>query len=59
MSLVYAMPQATNDGWTAATIGLLASSAVLLVGSVVIESRSRWPLLPLQIFRLRTLRRPT
>ena len=56
MLLVYAMTRATNDGWTAAsTIGLLAASAALLVAFIVIESRSRWPLLPLQIFRLRTL----
>ena len=56
MLLVYAMTRATATGWTAAsTIALLASSAALLVGFVVIESRSRWPLLPLQIFRLRTL----
>src|SRR2546422_774042 len=56
MLLVYAMTRATAAGWTAAsTIALLASSAALLVGFVVIESRSRWPLLPLQIFRLRTL----
>jgi len=56
MLLVYALTRATNDGWTASsTIGLLASSAVLLVGFLVIEWRSRWPLLPLQIFRLRTL----
>jgi len=56
MLLVYAMTRATNDGWTASsTIGLLAASAALLVAFVVIESRSRWPLLPLQIFRLRTL----
>jgi EmrB/QacA subfamily drug resistance transporter len=56
MLLVYALTRATSDGWTAAsTIVLLASSAVLLAGFVVIELRSRWPLLPLQIFRLRTL----
>ncbi len=56
MLLVYAMTRATQDGWSApATVALLASAAVLLVGFVAIEARSRWPLLPLQIFRLRTL----
>jgi EmrB/QacA subfamily drug resistance transporter len=56
MLLVYAMTRATQDGWTSAvTVALLLSAAVLLVGFVVIEARSKWPLLPLQIFRLRTL----
>ena len=56
MLLVYAMTRATQDGWTSATtVGLLAAAAALLVGFVVIEARSKWPLLPLQIFRLRTL----
>jgi len=56
MLLVYAMTQATQDGWTSpATVSLLLSAAVLLTGFVLIEARSKWPLLPLQIFRLRTL----
>jgi MFS family permease len=40
---------------TAETIGLLVASAALLVAFVVIELRSKAPLLPLRIFRLRTL----
>jgi EmrB/QacA subfamily drug resistance transporter len=56
MLLVYAMTRATEDGWTGGvTVALLVSAAVLLAGFLVIESRSKWPLLPLQIFRLRTL----
>ena len=56
MLLVYAMTRATQHGWaTSATIGLLAASAVLMVGFVVIETRSAAPLLPMRIFRLRTL----
>jgi len=56
MVLVYAMTRATQNGWTSsATVALLASAAALLVGFVVIEARSKWPLLPLQILRLRTL----
>jgi EmrB/QacA subfamily drug resistance transporter len=56
MLLVYAMTRATQDGRTSfATVGLLAAAAVLLAGFVAIEARSRWPLLPLRIFRLRTL----
>ena len=56
MLLVYAMTRATQHGWgTGATIGLLAAAAVLIAGFFVIESRSKAPLLPLRIFRLRTL----
>jgi EmrB/QacA subfamily drug resistance transporter len=56
MVLVYAMTRATQHGWaTAATVGLLAASAVLILGFLVIESRSKAPLLPMRIFRLRTL----
>ncbi|HZQ65573.1 MAG TPA: DHA2 family efflux MFS transporter permease subunit [Gaiellaceae bacterium] len=56
MLLVYAMTRATTDGWGAgSTIALLAASAVLVLGFVGIELRSRSPLLPLRMFRLRTL----
>src|SRR5439155_14295506 len=56
MLLVYALTRATSDGWGAPlTIALLAASAALVVSFVVIELRSRWPLLPLRIFRSRTL----
>jgi EmrB/QacA subfamily drug resistance transporter len=56
MLLVYAMTRAAQDGWaTASTIGLLAASAALIVAFVVIELRSQAPLLPMRIFRLRTL----
>src|SRR3954470_10640171 len=56
MLLVYAMTRATQHGWaTGTTIVLLAASVALVVGFVVIELRSKAPLLPLRIFRLRTL----
>ncbi len=56
MLLVYAMTRATQDGWgTATTVGLLAASAALVVAFVLIELRSKAPLLPMRIFRLRTL----
>jgi EmrB/QacA subfamily drug resistance transporter len=56
MLLVYAMTRASQHGWiTAETIGLLAASAALVVAFVVIELRSKAPLLPMRIFRLRTL----
>jgi EmrB/QacA subfamily drug resistance transporter len=56
MVLVYALTRATEHGWsTAETIGLLAASAALVAAFFVIELRSKAPLLPLRIFRLRTL----
>ena len=56
MLLVYAMTRATEIGWdTGETIGLLAGAAALIAAFVVIELRSKAPLLPMRIFRLRTL----
>ena len=56
MLLVYALTHASQHGWaTTETVGLLAASAALIVGFLVIEMRSPAPLLPLRIFRLRTL----
>jgi EmrB/QacA subfamily drug resistance transporter len=56
MLLVYAMTRATQQGWaTGETIGLLAASVVLIAAFFAIELRSKAPLLPLRIFRLRTL----
>src|SRR6266511_3757485 len=56
MLLVYALTRAAQHGWgTASTVGLLAASAGLIVAFVVIELRSHAPLLPMRIFRLRTL----
>src|SRR6266566_794317 len=56
MLLVYAMTRATQHGWaTGETIGLLAASVILIAGFFAIELRSKAPLLPLRIFRLRTL----
>jgi EmrB/QacA subfamily drug resistance transporter len=56
MLLVYALTRATTDGWlTSSTIGLLVASALLVLAFVAIELRSKAPLLPLRIFRLRTL----
>src|SRR5216117_2101538 len=56
MLLVYGMTRATQNGWgTPATIGLLTASAVLIASFFLIESRTKAPLLPLRILRLRTL----
>jgi EmrB/QacA subfamily drug resistance transporter len=54
--LVYAVSTAPQVGWgTARTVSLLAVSVVLLAAFVVIETRLETPLLPLRIFRLKTL----
>ncbi len=57
MALVYAIVEATEHGWTSArTLATFVLSAVLLVGFVWIEQRSRAPLVRLSIFRVRSLR---
>jgi EmrB/QacA subfamily drug resistance transporter len=56
MLLVYALTRATGDGWgSPVTVGLLSGAAALIAAFLAIESRSRSPLLPLRIFRLRAL----
>ena len=56
MLLVYALTRATTDGWgTPTTLGLIAGAVALVVAFIVIELRSKAPLLPLRIFRLPTL----
>jgi EmrB/QacA subfamily drug resistance transporter len=54
--LVYALVDANAVGWgSARTIALLAVSVALIAGFIAIERRSRAPLVPFGIFRLRTL----
>jgi EmrB/QacA subfamily drug resistance transporter len=54
--LVYALTKAPQDGWGSAhTVSLLAAAAVALLAFLFIETRVEQPLLPLRIFRLRTL----
>jgi EmrB/QacA subfamily drug resistance transporter len=56
MLLVYATTRATTDGWgTGTTIALLTGSAALVLAFIAIELRSPSPLLPLRIFRVRSL----
>jgi EmrB/QacA subfamily drug resistance transporter len=56
MLLVYAMTRATSDGWgSGSTLALLAGAAALVLAFVAIELRSPSPLLPMRIFRSRTL----
>jgi EmrB/QacA subfamily drug resistance transporter len=54
--LVYALVEAPDAGWgSGQTIGLLALALGLLAVFVAIELRSKAPLVPFSIFRLRTL----
>jgi EmrB/QacA subfamily drug resistance transporter len=54
--LVYAITQANGYGWDSAeTLGLFGASVVLLAAFVAWEARTRDPLMPFSIFRLRTL----
>ncbi|MFD7920723.1 MFS transporter [Streptomyces sp. NPDC059740] len=50
VSLVYGFTRAESDGWTAGvTLGLFAAAVVLLAAFLVVESRTRRPLLPLRV----------
>lgn len=54
--LVYALVDANQAGWgSAQTLALLALSVALLAAFMVIELRTRSPLVPFSIFRLRTV----
>jgi len=56
MALVYAIVNAETDGWgSPVTIGAFAVSSVLLASFVLIELRSKAPLVRLSIFRVRSL----
>src|SRR6266508_6488846 len=56
LALVYAISTAPQAGWSSArTVGLLSVSAVLLAAFLVVESRVEAPLMPLRIFRMRTV----
>ncbi len=56
MVLVYAITRAGQHGWSnPVTVGLLVIAGALIAAFVGIEARSPAPLLPLRIFRLRTL----
>ncbi len=55
--LVYALVDAVNVGWgSSSTLLKIAGAVVLLIAFLAIELRSRAPLMPFSIFRLRTLR---
>jgi EmrB/QacA subfamily drug resistance transporter len=56
MLLVYAVTRTADSGWmNGLTLMLLAASAVLMAAFLAIEFRSPAPLLPMRIFRNRTL----
>src|SRR5215213_2029646 len=56
MLLVYAITRASERGWgSGLSVGMLAGAAALILAFVAIEARSSAPLLPLRIFRARTL----
>jgi EmrB/QacA subfamily drug resistance transporter len=54
--LVYALVQTVDHSWTAPlTIGMFAGAAVLLAGFIATEARADAPLMPLRLFRNRSL----
>ena len=56
VTLVYAFTRAGDEGWTASgTLVMFALAAGLLSAFLVREARTRDPLMPFSIFRLRTL----
>ena len=56
ISLVYAAEIAIRDGWTSiATLGLFAAAIVLMGAFIVNEKRSKHPLIPLSIFKIRNV----
>jgi EmrB/QacA subfamily drug resistance transporter len=56
MALVYAIVDAQQAGWgSAKTLGFFALAAAMLVSFVVIELRTKAPLVRLSIFRIRSL----
>ena len=55
-ALVFALVRANVWGWSSpTTIGVFAAAAVLLATFVLLQLRRRYPLVPLRLFRSRTL----
>ena len=56
MALVYALVKAPNEGWTSSlALTYFAISIVSLTLFVINESRSKHPILPLKIFKIRNI----
>ncbi len=54
MILVYALTRASEDGWLeSTTLGLIAVSIVLSIAFIVVEMRTKHPLVPMNFFRNR------
>jgi EmrB/QacA subfamily drug resistance transporter len=56
LAVVYGLVEAQSWGWgTASTLGVIGAGLLLLVVFVLIEQRTATPLVPLSIFRVRTV----
>ena len=56
LGIVYAINKSASYGWTSPiTLGVLAGGAAMLVLFVIVEQRVTAPLIPLSMFRLKTL----
>jgi EmrB/QacA subfamily drug resistance transporter len=56
MLLVYTLVETTKVGWgSVQTVGMLALSLLLVAGFIAVETRARSPLMPLRIFRNRSV----
>lgn len=56
VSLVYALSIAHSAGWISLnTLGFLALSVLFLIAFILVERRSAEPLVPLEIFKVRTI----
>ncbi len=56
MSLVYGLSKAPKDGWNSKIVWeFIAAGIVLLIGFVINERKSKQPMLPLSLFRIRNV----
>ncbi|MGV9284031.1 MFS transporter [Streptomyces sp. NPDC003730] len=56
VSLVWALTHGQEDGWTSVrTLGYIGLSVVLLIVFVVVQRMRRFPMIPLELFRIRSL----
>lgn len=55
MASVYALSHAGEAGWDGMTVGILALGVALLAGFIYNEAKAKHPLMPLSIFKIRSL----
>ncbi|MFB6848643.1 MFS transporter [Streptomyces sp. NPDC056373] len=56
VSLVWALTHGQEDGWASVgTLGYIGLSLALLIAFVVIQRMRRFPMIPLELFRIRSL----